>query len=474
MTLTLGDINRALTGQEQALPDVAFTQVVIDSREARPGALFVALAGEHVDGHQFVKAAFAAGARGALVKPKIRRDPPANAICWEPGHPLPPGDQPICIVVPEPLAALQQIAAWWRRQFPACRVVGITGSVGKTTTKELVAAVMSQGYETLRNVGNLNNEIGLPLTVLQLGEEHERAVLEMGMYDLGEIALLAEIAQPSLGVVTNVRPIHLERLGTMERIAQAKAELVEALPAEGIAVLNGDDPRVRAMASKTQAERIVTFGLDPGNQIWADEIENHGWEGVAFRLHGPEMNRPVQMPLLGTHHVWAALAAAAIGWVEGLSEDQIVAGLEAPQEPLRMVTMPGLRGSTILDDTYNAGPSSTMAALRFMSTLPGRSVAVLGDMLELGSMEHEAHRQVGEAAAKEVDVLLTVGPRARGIAEAAAANGLSAAAITSAADNAEAVRHLVKLIEPNDIVLVKGSRGMAMEDIVQALKEKDA
>ncbi len=260
MKLRLSDVVRALSGtplSEGAAASVpSLSAVGIDSRNVQPGSLFVALPGEHTDGHRFVGHAFSRGAAAALVDHPVD-GPWATLDLRQPGTPLPETmDTPLCLLVDNTLDALQQVAAWWRNQF-SVQVVGITGSVGKTTTKEITAAVLRQRFVTLKSPGNLNNEIGLPLTLLQLDDSHQRAVLEMGMYALGEIAQLCRIAQPRIGVITNVGPVHLERVGTIERVAQAKAELVEALPADGVALLNADEPLVAAMR-----------GLHPGAGVY--------------------------------------------------------------------------------------------------------------------------------------------------------------------------------------------------------------
>jgi len=472
--IKLADIGEAITGQRPGpaiAETVRFSDVVVDSRLVSAGSLFVALPGEHRDGHEYVRDAFARGAKGAIVKPLIQQNPP-QAIIWQPGNGLPdelPADRPICIVVEDTLKALQKIAAYWRRRFPACQVIGVTGSVGKTTTKELVASVVGKRFRTLKSPGNYNNEIGLPLTLLRLDESCERAVLEMSMYALGEIALLAEIAQPRIGVVTNVQPIHLERLGSLERIAQAKAELVEALPADGAAVLNGDDPYVRAMAASARASRVLYYGLRPDNELRADQIASRGLEGISLCFYWQGRQLPVELPLLGAHSAWTALAAVGVGLAEGMSWDEIVAGLKEPAKPLRLAVLSGIRQTTILDDSYNAGPSSTIAALDFLATLEGRPIAVLGDMLELGAAEEEGHRQVGRKAAEVVQRLIALGPRARLIAEEARANGMSAAAIYLAENNRAAIACLQEWLAPGDFVLIKGSRGMKMEEIVAAI-----
>lgn len=484
MKLTPEEILHAVSGATSGeSSDVSWraplTSVVIDSRLAGPGSLFVALPGEHTDGHNHVAHAFSRGAQMALIGRPVEapgvlidaRQPAelAASASWQaPGA----ASQPICLLVDDPMRALQQVAAAWRARFNP-RVIAITGSVGKTTTKEITAAVLRQRFATLKNQGNLNNEIGLPLTVLQLDEKHQAVVLEMGMYDVGEIAHLCRIAQPHVGVVTNVGPVHLERLGTIERIAQAKAELVQALPAGGVAVLNADDPLVAAMASQTQAQ-IFWYGLSPHADLWADEIEGEGLDGIRFRFHYQGDMLHVRVPLLGRHSVHTALRAAAVGLIEGLSWEEIVRGLQQLDVQLRLLAARGLNGATLLDDTYNASPASTMAALNLLADLPvvnGRRIAVLGDMLELGSYEEEGHRKVGVRAADVVDYLITVGLRARLIAEEALAAGLAPAKVL-ALDSAEpAVAKLRSIMGPGDVVLVKGSRAVRMDEIATALTD---
>ena len=469
--INLNALVRALVKAEVSegiIPPVEFSRAVIDSRLAEPDSLFIALKGEKLDGHDFVGDAFARGAIAALVerKPSVEcecLDLRAGPVSW-PEHRI---GLPVCIIADSSLGALQEAAAYWRRQYDV-RVVGVTGSVGKTTTKELIASVLSKGFSTLKSYGNYNNEIGLPLTLLHLGPEHERVVLEMGMYALGEIAQLASIALPVVGVVTNVGPVHLERLGTIERIAQAKAELVEALPMDGVAVLNYDDARVRAMKAKTKA-RVFYYGLSSEADLWADEIRSEGLGGVRFRFHYGGETIHARIPLLGRHSVHAALAAAAVGLVEGLSWGEIIAGLKDVSAQLRLVAVPGVNESTILDDTYNASPASTIAALNLLEELPGRHIAVLGDMLELGDYEEEGHRKVGRRALEVASVLITVGPRARIIGEEAISCGMPRDSVHILESNREAIRLLKGLLKPGDVVLVKGSRGMRMEEIVAAL-----
>ncbi len=468
--LTLADCVEFLTGRVNGATRVSFTEVVIDSREVRPGALFVALPGERTDGHLYVSEAFEKGAAGALVHQDIMLNPqPAIIDVRQPFEPalLANLNGPVLIRVDDTLEALQKVAAGWRARLPV-RTIGITGSVGKTTTKETVAAVISQRYDTLKSEGNLNNEIGLPLTLLRLRPRHQRAVLEMGMYAPGEIAQLATIARPHIGVVTNVGPSHLERLGSLEAIADAKAELVEALPSDGTAVLNADDPIVAEMANRTPAS-VFTYGLTSKANLWADRIDSLGLDGISFRMHFRGETLHVKVPMLGRHSVHTALAAAAVGLIDHLNWQEILDGLQEPRGQLRLVVVQGINGSTILDDTYNASPDSTLAALNLLDDLDGRKIAVLGDMLELGDYAAEGHEKVGVRAASVLDGLITVGELGRVIGAAALEAGMAPESVFLAANNAEAIEQLRKILQPEDTVLVKGSRALEMEEIVSAI-----
>jgi len=464
--LTLADAIEALTGQRIAQAEQPLSSVVIDSRLATPGGMFVALRGEQQDGHDFVADAFGRGAVVAIVEKELPIECQVLDTRRSSEWPAVGVSLPLCLLVEDSLAALQRFAAFWRAKFDV-RVIGVTGSVGKTMTKEMTYAVLKRRFRTLKSEGNYNNEIGLPLTLLQLTADHERVVLEMGMYDIGEIALLAEIARPVVGVVTNVGPVHLERLGTIERIAQAKAELVQALPADGVAILNGDDPYVRPMAEMTAA-RPFFYGLHPDCDLWASDIQSRGLEGVHFQLHYQGETIHARVPVLGRHSVHTALRATAVGLVEGESWEEIIGGLHNTVQ-LRLVVVPGINGSTLLDDTYNSSPASAIAALNLLDELEGRKIAVLGDMLELGSYEEEGHRKVGRRAVDVAAMLVAVGPRGRIIGEEALACGMPSDRVYFAAGNAEAIAWLRTVVAAGDVILVKGSRGMAMEEIVAAL-----
>ena len=467
--LTVAEILDALTHQRFESAAYPITDAVVDSRLAIPGALFVALPGERQDGHDFVQDAFQRGAHLALIQRPIETDAPILDLRTLPLRSTPP-HPPFCLLVEDSLKALQDIARFWRRKLNL-KVIGITGSVGKSTTKELIAEVLSRRYITLKSPGNLNNEIGLPLTILRLSEAHERAVLEMGFYVRGEIAFLCEIALPQVGVVTNIGTVHAERAGSQEAIAQGKSELVQALPPapHGIAILNIDDPLVRAMAEKTQA-KVFFYGLDPQADLWADEIQSQGLEGIAFRVHYRNEILHLRVPLLGRHSVHTALRAIAVGLNDNLTWQEIIEGLQSTPIQLRLAVVRTEQGALILDDSYNAAPESTLAALNLLADLDGRKIAVLGDMLELGIYEAQGHELVGRRAAEVVDRLITVGERGKIIAAAARRAGMRKENIQELADALEAIPLLQKELREGDIVLVKGSHGMRMDRIVSALE----
>jgi UDP-N-acetylmuramoyl-tripeptide--D-alanyl-D-alanine ligase len=308
--------------------------------------------------------------------------------------------------------------------------------------------------------------------MLKMDERHQRAVLEMGFYQPGEIAELCRIARPQVGVVTNVSQVHLERAGSMEAIVAGKAELVESLPPapDGVAILNQDEAHVRAMSSRTQA-RVFTYGLADDADLRASDVEGLGLEGVRFVLHYRGEAIHLRVPLLGRHSVHTVLRAAAVGLEEGLTWQEIAGGLQNPQAQLRLVAAWGPQGALLLDDTYNAAPESVIAALNLLSELEGRRVAVLGDMLELGPFEERGHRMVGARAAEVADELLAVGERARWIADEAVRAGLEPEKVRSVTDNQAAIDYLRPRIGKSDVVLVKGSRGMHMDLIVNALEQ---
>jgi len=432
--------------------------VFVDSRLVQPGSLFVALPGEHTDGHRFLGEAVAAGAAAVLVRDDAWSAGPGSDSTWMSGRDL------AVVAVPDTLVALQSLAAAWRRRFSPL-VVGVTGSIAKTSTKEAVATVLAERFSTLRSEGNENNEIGLPLTVLRLGSGHEAAVLEMGMYVGGEIAQLARIALPRIGVVTAVREVHLSRIGSIDAVERAKGELVEALPPDGTAVLNADDERVARLRHRTAAA-VLTYGFGEGAQVRAEDVGSAGLEGMSFRLSTPAGSVAIETPALGRHGVHNGLAAAAVGLAAGLDLDTIAAGLARGWQAEHRDQLVRSGDVTVVDDSYNASPASMLAALELLGTLPGRHVAVLGEMLELGSAHDRGHAEVGKAAAA-VELLVVVGPAAAGIAEAAAGLGPEVVLVP---DREAALETLERRLRPGDTVLVKGSRGAGLEWIVEGLR----
>ncbi len=474
--LLLADVFEALTGHRPQMMETVINEAAIDSRQIIPGAMFIALPGEHTDGHNYVGEAFKNGASIALIQQDLSTHYPTIDLRAKPNLAeltLPSGllrGGHFCLRVENTLAALQQIARFYRRKL-SVRVIGVTGSVGKSTTKELIAEVLSQRFRTLKNSGNMNNEIGLPLTLLRLGGGHQRAVLEMGFYVPGEIALLCDLALPEVGVITNVGTVHAERAGSQEVIAHGKAELVEALPPapRGVAILNYDDPWVRWMAERTKA-RVFFYGLDPAAELWADDIESMGLEGIRFRLHYHNEVLYLRVPLIGAHSVHTSLRAAAVGIVEGLTWGEIIDGLRLSTTQLRLVAVRTNSGAMILDDSYNASPESTLAALNLLNDLDGRHIAVLGEMLELGPYERQGHEKVGLRAGEIAVRLITVGDRAKMIADAAHQAGLAKEAITWVPDVPQAIDILTEELKEGDIVLIKGSHGLRMDRIVAALE----
>ena len=453
---TPDDVAAATGGRLLARSNRPIRGAAVDSRAVKPGELFVALPGERTDGHDFLDAAAAAGAACLLVTR------PPNDVA-------PLGDVSI-VRVADALAALQALATTWRARFDPL-VVAVSGSIAKTSTKEAVAGVLGHRLTTLRNEGNLNNEIGLPLTVLRLGPEHRAAVLEMGMYVGGEIRDLAAIARPEIGVVTAVQAVHLSRIGTLEAIEQAKGELVEALPGDGTAVLNDDDERVRRMAARTRA-RSVTYGFADDADVRAEGVESAGVDGMQFTIRTASGRRPAIIPTLGRLSVHNALAAAAVGLAAGLTLDDVVEALATGWSAPHRGQLVRLGDVTVVDDSYNASPGSVAAALELLGGLPGRRIAVLGEMLELGDAHESGHRAVGDAAARVADVVVVIGRRASGIADGARSAGLDGARVIEVADRDEALDALRPRLRGGDVVLVKASRGIALDVLVDRLADE--
>ena len=463
----LADVLEALTGSRFEGASLAISEATIDSRQVIPAAMFVALSGDRVDGHDFVGEAFRQGAALAIVQRPVEGFPLLD-LRQGLSQPFDLPTAPFCLLVDDTLKALQTAAAFWRSQLKV-KIIGITGSVGKSTTKELVFDVLSQRFHTLNSPGNMKNANGLPLALVRLARGHQMAVLEMGFYVPGEIAFLCGLAKPGVGVITNIGTVHAERAGSQEAIARGKAELVQALPAAGTAILNYDDPWVRPMADQTAA-RVFYYGLNPAADLWADHIEGLGLEGIKFQLHYRNEVLHLRVPLIGHHSVHTILRAAAVGLVEDMTWQDIISGLLQGRNQLRLVAVRTQSGALLLDDTYNAEPESTLAALKLLNELEGRKVAVLGDMLELGPYEQQGHRKVGVAVAEICDVLVSVGQRSRTTMQAALQAGMPPKAVTWFETAPEAIEFLREELKNGDTALVKGSLGMGMARIVAALE----
>ena len=445
-------------------PDTLFTSVSIDSRHIVPQALFVPLAGERVNGHRYIPAAVEGGAAGFL---------------FSPAFPVGQPDSATGIEVPDPLTALQDLATWHRQRL-AARVIGIAGSNGKTTTKELMAQVFIAQRPTWATQGNLNNHIGLPLTLLRAAPEDDFLVLEMGTSGPGELTALGRFARPHIGVITTISEEHTETLGDLAGVLAAETELLAALPPDGVVIINGDDPMLLAAVQRQARCRIVTFGEQPANQVRAAQIQVSR-TGTSFELHALGQCRQVQLPLIGSHCVPAALATIAAVLENGLDLETACATLRTAQGAPRRLTpfrVPAYQ-LTGLDDCYNANPASMQHALQTANTIRNageRLILVLGDMLELGAVGELRHREIGAyvAGLKPVpDALVTVGQYAPQLADAAVQAGLPAHVFPDATAAAPCVHALVQQVDGPQLMLVKGSRGVHLERILEALVERN-
>jgi UDP-N-acetylmuramoyl-tripeptide--D-alanyl-D-alanine ligase len=444
--------------QSPGNPAAVIRALTADSRTVTPGALFVALRGERADGHDFVAAATAAGAAASLT-----RHPIAGALC---------------LVVADPLVALGRLSRYLveRASAASLRVVGITGSVGKTSTKDLLAHVLERAGPTVAAVGNLNNELGVPLTVGRVDEQTRFLIAEMGARGIGHIAYLCEIAPPRVGVVLNVGQAHVGEFGGQAAIAQAKGELVESLPPDGWAVLNVDDPLVWAMRRRTSAQVLPWSTIQSlRSGVWASGLVGDAYGRYSFTLHErrngqPQRDQQVRLRLTGRHQVANAVAAAAAAIALGLDIEQVAAGLSVatPRSPWRMELHDRPDGVTVINDSYNANPDSMRAALRTLAELgrTGRNTwAVLGDMLELGELAPHEHAAIGRFAAEiGIENLVAVGEHAARITGAASDAGLSSRAV-AVGNKADAAALVTAGLRPGDVVLVKASRALALDTV---------
>lgn len=458
--------------------------VSTDSRTLSPGDLFIPLRGERFDGHDFVPSALRQGAVAVLIEEHMTTEIEARLVgdgLWE--------REPNIITVADTLLALQEIAQGYRGLF-APQVIAITGSTGKTTTKDMTASIAAEVGPMLKSPENYNNEIGLPLTLLQLEPGHKTAVVEMGMRGPGQIRALTKLAMPSIGVVTNIGTVHLELLGSQRAIQRAKQELVETMEPGSTVVLNADDPLVREMAEAAVGKSVIYYGWQmtthdtpkptPGRRdaplVTATHLVSHGAKGISFTLCYEERSIEIQLSVPGRYQVSNALAAAAAAMAAGASLADVQMGLaRATLSSMRMQLIPWLDGGLVINDAYNANPTSMASALQTAQEIAaGRPlILVLGDMLELGQLSTEAHLDIGcQAAELKPAYLVCVGTNAKGFAEGASKAGLPSGRIIECEDYVTAKEVVLQLANPGDVVLVKGSRGIALENVVQALCTK--
>ena len=436
--------------------------IVTDSRQVKEGFVFVALSGERVDGHDFIPQVFAAGALAVVCE----REPEQAAG--------------VCLLVESTKEALKQLAALYLDEL-VIPVVGITGSVGKTSTKEMIASVLSQKYCVHKTAGNFNNEIGLPLTVFGLTEEHEVAVLEMGISDFGEMSRLAAVARPKVSVITNIGICHLENLGTRDGILKAKTEVFDYLRENATVVLNGDDDKLCTVAA-VQGKVPVFYGMGETvpegaaydkKAIFADAVENKGLRGIDFDLHLSEHTHRVHVAIPGEHNVYNAMAAAAVGLALGLSEQEICAGIEAARTIGGRTNLIEANGYLVIDDCYNANPVSMKAAIDVLSQGEGRTIAVLGDMGELGTDEKQLHYEVGVyLAEKHIDWLFAAGELSKELVRGVEEHPDFTTQLDYYGTDVDALcAHVCEFVQPGDTILVKASHFMDYPRIVKALTE---
>jgi UDP-N-acetylmuramoyl-tripeptide--D-alanyl-D-alanine ligase len=461
MTLTVADVARAVSGRlVSGDPSAAIAGVSIDTRRLAPGELYVAIRGARFDGHDFVEAALAGGASGALIsRPMggLPRDLAAGRVL---------------IVVPDTTGALQRLARWIRRTSGA-RVVAITGSAGKTTTKDVAAAFLGLRHRVMRTAGNLNNHIGLPLSLLELRHGADVAVVELGMSHAGEISRLVAISEPDVRVWTNVAEVHIEFFPTLEAIADAKAEVFEGATAESVLVANADDSLVMARVPRFPG-RVITFGTGSDATVRASAIEDRGIDGMSAEVQAAGGKASLRVPLLGRGNLQNVLAAVAVAQHFGVPLAEVAerAATLRPAAHRGDVIRLGA-GVVVVDDAYNSNPRALQGALDVLAAERryGRRVAILGEMLELGDAAVPLHEACGRAAAaSQLSLLITVGGEAaRALGRAAVSSGIPHADVRHAATSGEAAELAASLVRANDLVLVKGSRGIATERVVERL-----
>ncbi|MFZ5985967.1 MAG: UDP-N-acetylmuramoyl-tripeptide--D-alanyl-D-alanine ligase [Bacillota bacterium] len=433
--------------------DASFDSISTDSRKIKQGDLFIPLIGEKFDGHQYIENSFKEGAKGCLTQKNIE----------------PLGDK-IIIKVQDTSKALRDLASYYRQKFDI-PFVGITGSVGKTSTKEMVSSVLSKGFNVLKTQGNFNNEIGVPLTVFGLENSHQAAVVEMGMSGFGEISRLTSIVKPDIAIITNIGLAHIEKLGSKINILKAKMEILEGLNSQGLVILNGDDNLLYGLKGLLKF-RTVFYGFEEGLDYQAYNVNSLGEQGSTFEITIGNREYKIRVPVPGIHNVYNALAGLAAGIELGIPVGKIVEGIEEFTPEKMRLNIINHNGIKIINDAYNASPQSMEAAINVLKDISGnkRTIAVLGDMLELGDMSYKAHFDVGKfAVARGVDYIAAVGENGRNIAHGAIDAGAEAYKVFQFKDNEEAGKFLKGFVKTDDVLLVKGSRGMKMEEIVNML-----
>lgn len=472
MTLfTVEELREVISAKVLASDGVSWAKqrirgISLDTRSLQPGDLFLALQGDRFDGHDFVATALARGAVGAIVLDSYD----VSGIFLKRGSKR---AQPFILGVRDPLHVYQQLAAYHRSRFHI-PVVAVTGSNGKTTTKEMVASVMAHRWKILKTEGNLNNRVGVPQTLLRLNERHKGAVIEMGVDNLGQTTRLCEIVRPTIGIITNIGPDHLEFFGTMEVSAQAKAEILDLLPPDGVAILNADDSYYDYLAARARC-RVVSFGFSSKADVRAMDLKSDGRNGTIFRLLLPGMVRhtAVHIRVQGDHNVTNALAAGAVGSVLGLSGGVIAQGLSRFRPAAMRSQVRVSQGVKLIIDCYNANPASMKAAVQLLAQTGAKRkrIAVLGDMLELGPNAAQMHEEVGGFVARHgIDQLVACGLLGRSLAKGAKQAGLDQAHILEVPDARAASAAIKTFVKPGDIVLIKASRGMKLELVADALR----
>ena len=458
---------RVLAGRTQSWLKKRIKRVGTDSRSIRSGDLFVALRGDRFDGHDYLPMALKRGAVGAIVQDQFRIPEATFASARRTSKET----NPFLLGVRDTLFAYQQLASHHRSRFDI-PVVAVTGSNGKTTTKEMVAQVLAHRWRVLKTEGNLNNRVGVPQTLFNLTSRHEAAVIEMGVDNLGQTTRLCEIARPTVGIITNIGPDHLEFFGTMDASAQAKGEMLDLMPADGTAVLNADDPYFDYLAARARC-RVVSFGLSSHADVHAVNLTVDDRQGATFGLVLPGRTRPtvVRLKVCGNHNITNALAAAAVGFALGLSGNAIAEGLARFRPASMRSQITTWRGIRLVNDCYNANPASMKAAIQLLRQLGGanRTIAVLGDMLELGSEARDMHREIGAYLVEQgIGHLIAAGGLGREISEGARHAGMASSQIVDVPDATAAGQALKILAKKGDVILVKGSRGMKMEQVVDS------